>query len=100
MQEEVERRIFICECNSLEHQYSFWYDEEDNNIYFEPHLNYSGYPWYKRVAKKIAYVFGYTSRFGAWDEVIIKNSDVAKLKEFLSKVQEVDIQTIAERGRD
>tara|TARA_R110000851_G_scaffold293087_1_gene447658 strand:+ start:2247 stop:2546 length:300 start_codon:yes stop_codon:yes gene_type:complete len=95
-----ERKIFICDCNSLEHQYSFWYDNENNNIYFEPHLNYSDYPWYKQVVKKVAYVFGYTSTYGAWDKVIIKNDDAIKLNKLLSKVMEVEIKTIANRGRD
>lgn len=25
----MERQIMICECHSLEHQVTFWYDEED-----------------------------------------------------------------------
>ncbi len=28
--ESIERLTFICECYSLEHQVSFWYDEEDD----------------------------------------------------------------------
>ena len=98
--EELERKTFICDCNSLEHQYSFWYDDEYNQIHFEPHLNYSTYPWYKKLYKKFVYVFGYTSMYGAWDDVIIKNSDVIKLRDFLSKVEKIEIDSVVDRGRD
>ena len=31
-------RQMICECRSLEHQVIFWYDDEDGDLYCEPHL--------------------------------------------------------------
>jgi hypothetical protein len=34
----MERKIFICDCHSLEHQVAFWYDEEEKSLYIEPHL--------------------------------------------------------------
>lgn len=97
---ELERKIFICECNSLEHQYSFWYDEEDNNIWFEPHLYDGTKPWYKKIINKINYVFGHKTRFGAFDEVLLKNSDLIKLKKFFSKVEEIEIDRVVNRARD
>ena len=97
---QLERRTFICACHSLEHQYTFWYDDEDNNVYFQPHLYDGTFPWYKRFIRRIAYVFGYKTRFGAWDEVIINNDDIPKIKQFLSKIEENEIKAVASRGRD
>lgn len=93
------RNIFICDCHSLEHQFSFWYDEEVNQIYFEPHLYNSG-PWYNRFWYRLKYVFGNKSRFGAWDEFIINPDDAKKIVEYLNNMVEKDVENIANRGRD
>lgn len=80
------REIFICDCHSLEHQYSFWYDEEDNELWFEPHLYDNTWPWYKRFWNRIKYVFGSKTVYGAWDSTIIKVDDIPRLTEFMNKV--------------
>ena len=94
-----DRKIFVCDCHSLEHQYTFWYDEEFNEVYFEPHL-YNGGAWYTRFWNRLKYVFGYKARFGAWDEVIIKPEDSIEIIKYLSKVADSEIEFIADKGRD
>lgn len=79
-----ERLTFICECHSLEHQVSFWYDEEDDTLYCEPHLS-TGRNFWKRLWFGIKYAFGYKSRYGAFDEMIFKEEDLDKLYNYLSK---------------
>ena len=81
---DIERTMFICECNSLEHQYSFWYSKEDG-LYCEPHLKTS-LPFIKRFILAIKYIFGYKSRFGAWDEFVFKKEDLAKLKNIINNI--------------
>lgn len=95
----IKRETFICKCHSLEHQYSFWYDEEDNELYFEPHLFNHG-TWYTRLVNRIKYLIGYDSPYGAFDSVLINNEDVDKLIDVLKKVKKSDINLIADRGRD
>jgi len=82
------RKIFVCSCHSLEHQFAFWYDEEYNELYFEPHLHDNSWPWYKIFWQRLRYVFGNKSRFGAWDEVIIKPEDAKQIIEYLNKISE------------
>lgn len=94
-----QRETFICECHSLEHQYSFWYDEEDNQLYFEPHL-YQGGNWFKRFWGRVKYLVGNKSRYGAFDEVIIKPEDAFKIVEYLEKLTNKDVDKIVDRGRD
>lgn len=96
--ENLDRHTFICDCNSLEHQFSFWYDEELNQLYFEPHLYDTTWPWYKRFWGRLKYVFGYKSRFGAWDEVIINSKDAPKLIQYLEKIKHADIDKVAVRS--
>jgi hypothetical protein len=77
--------IFICECHSLEHQAKFFYDDEDNLIYVYVHLARHGF--WKRLVAGIKYIFGYSSRFGEWDQFIFKEEDEGKLREFLNQIK-------------
>jgi hypothetical protein len=82
----IERQVFICECNSLEHQLIFWYDEEDKELYCEPHLStHTGF--FKRLYSGLRYAFGYKSKYGNWDSTIFKQQDLEKLTEFLNKTK-------------
>jgi hypothetical protein len=79
------RKIFICQCHSLEHQYAFWYDEDQKFIYCEPHL-ITNKSFLGRIFHAIKYIFGYKTRFGSWDEFIFKKEDIKRLKEILDKI--------------
>jgi len=78
----MERQIMICECNSLEHQVTFWYDEEYDILYNEIHLT-TNRNFFKRLWYGLKYAFGYRSRYGAWDEMMFKPEDLLKLREHL-----------------
>lgn len=78
------REVFICDCNSLEHQYSIWYDEEDNQLWFEPHL--VNMPWYLRIGLALKYVFGHKSNYGDWDSTIVKVEDMPRLIDYMANV--------------
>ena len=89
------REIIICECHSTQHQYIFLYDEDkdkdgnitDRTVYIHTHLNKQ--PFFKRIWIAIRYIFGYQCRYGAFDEFIIKPSDVDKFKNIV-KFLEID----------
>jgi hypothetical protein len=77
--EELKRELgkthmMICECNSFEHQAILWYDKEDNELYIEIHLT-THRNFFKRLRYGLRYALGYTSRFGAWDEFLMKPED-------------------------
>lgn len=78
----MERKIFVCDCHGLEHQVAFWYDEDDNALYIEPHLTtHRGF--FERLWVGLKYAFGYKSRFGEWDEIILGEENQKKLYEWL-----------------
>ena len=83
----METEVFICECFSYEHQVKFWHDEEYGNFihaYF--HLvTYRGF--FKRLWHGLKYAFGYTSRFGAWDQFIFSIDNESKLRDYLNNKQ-------------
>ena len=86
--ENLNREIFICDCNSLEHQYALWYDEGVNHVYMQPHL--VSKPWYKRIVTAIKHIFGHKSNYGDFDDTIIKINDMPRIKEYLDKAIEED----------
>ena len=95
-QNNLKRDIFICDCHSLEHIFAMWYDPELNHVYIEPHL--AKKPFWKRIIYAIKYVFGYQSRFGAFDEVIVNPDDVEKINECLNKIKTCNTLSQEETG--
>lgn len=62
----MNRETLICECGSLEHQFSF-YRDEDNRLICSVHLaDYQNI--FKRIITAIKYIFGYKCRYGNFDE--------------------------------
>lgn len=78
--------VFVCECNSYEHQFIFLYDEEDNELFLSVHLS-TYLNFWKRLWYAAKYVFGYKSRFGEFDNTIVRYEDLNRLKEYANKVK-------------
>jgi hypothetical protein len=67
---------------STEHIVKFHLDLDDGDLCLDFHLsNYQN--WYKRAWVAIKYVFGYKSKYGDFDEIILKDEDVDRLMELL-----------------
>lgn len=88
----MERKIFICVCSKAEHQLQMtgWPDEElnipFNQVFVETLL--SKQCFWKRLVYGIKYIFGYQSKTGAFNEIILTKSHVKDLQEvvdFLNK---------------
>ncbi|HZI23619.1 MAG TPA: hypothetical protein VFD46_00995 [Chryseolinea sp.] len=87
--EHLERKIFVCECASLEHQISFWYDKEDDELYAEIHLlTYRNF--FKRAWVAIRYAFGYPCIYGNWDSFIISRPDREKIRTFIEAISQTE----------
>jgi hypothetical protein len=84
--------IIICECNNTQHQMVFHYDEADNypTVYAHVHLN--KLPFFKRLVYGIKYIFGYQSRYGAFDEFIVDNRDIKKFKEIVKYLNKAKLE--------
>jgi hypothetical protein len=78
--------FMLCDCESIEHQITLRKDDELKDIYMTIHLK--PFPWYKRIANGIKYIFGYRCAYGDFDEFILshKHADtLRKMADFLSK---------------
>ena len=84
----MDREVLICQCNSLEHQVTFsWLgNNEDGDVYMEVHLKPFGL--WQRIKNGIRYIFGHRSKYGDFDDMILKKEDAWKLEkivEYLKK---------------
>lgn len=80
--------VLICQCNSLEHQVTFsWFGNyEGGDVYMEVHLKPFGL--WQRIKNGIRYIFGHRSKYGDFDDMILKKEDAWKLEkivEYLKK---------------
>jgi hypothetical protein len=80
--ESTEVKIFICDCNSFNHQAIFWLDIDDKQLYVTIHLT-THRNFFKRLWHGLKYAFGYKSNYGAWDEFLFKPEDEKKLLDYL-----------------
>lgn len=80
--EDTVNKLFICSCNSIEHQLviSYYTDEKDREVYCSIHLIPES-NIFKRIWKAIKYIFGHRSIYGDFDEFIFKPKDADKLQE-------------------
>ena len=77
----MKRTLFICRCGSLEHIFVVTADEED--LFIEVHL--SPLPFVERVKHAIQYLFGYRSRWGDFDEILLDPETALRLGDSIVK---------------
>lgn len=80
----METKVVFCVCHNKEHQLVFTKNEEDGLVYAEMHL--TKLRFWKRLVLGVKYIFGYQSRYGAFDEIVLdKNhaTDFIAIGEFL-----------------
>ena len=82
----MEEKLILCNCHSPEHQMLIFYDEEDNIAYVEYHLK--PLPFFKRVIHAIKYIFGYRSKYGDFDEILIDEKYADYFIELGNKIKE------------
>jgi hypothetical protein len=99
---DFKTNILICDCNSSQHQLLIRYfeDDVDSEVYVETHL--AKKPLLDRLIYGIKYIFGYQSRFGAFDEVILGPQHINSLQSVIDHIKQVEakkLQTDMFNGR-
>jgi hypothetical protein len=81
----TKKRLFtICDCQDPEHQFvlTYYEDDEEKEMYMQVHLvNYDNF--FRRLWTAVRYLFGYRSRYGEFDEVVLNLDSVRTLVDFL-----------------
>jgi hypothetical protein len=85
----------LCDCGDCAHQALLIADIDDkwgSSVCLEYHLStYKNI--FKRIWVAIKYVFGYRSKYGEWDEIIINPTEVKRIRDFLARFL-VDVKGI------
>ena len=86
----MERELIICSCWRPEHQLILAYDPDETElprqvlfitIYLMP-VNVG-----RRIIAAIQYIFGYQSRYGHFDEIMLEQPQINQLKAFIAKFE-------------
>ena len=83
--------LLICECEDVDHMIVFRWDDEDEFVYMNIHLK--PLPFIDRLKNAWNYLLGKRSRYGDFDEFILKAEDLPKLEsvvEFLRKQKPIN----------
>lgn len=78
-------KVLICECSSTEHNIIFQYDEDDKECYVSIHL--TKLDLWSRIKQAFKYIFGYRSKCGDFDEIILNKSHADYLIELGNKLK-------------
>ena len=78
--------LLLCDCSSAEHQLIVRWDKDDKEVDVNVHLaNMDGF--WKRLWHGLKYAFGYKSRYGAFDEIILRKEDADKLQKVVNHLR-------------
>lgn len=75
----MQSELFLCQCNSPEHQLIFSYFPDEQNVYVTVHLT-PIHGFWKRLKSAVWYLFGHRSIYGHFDEFILKPQDTERLQ--------------------
>lgn len=76
--------VVVCDCMSLDHVFRFTKFDDAPEVYLTVLLPRKSF--WRRLCIAVAYTFGYQSRYGPTDEVVMGPSGIAKVKEFFKDV--------------
>jgi hypothetical protein len=96
--------ICRCACGTLDHQVvvSLYADGEcPPDLYLGIHLDNCGGRFWRRLWYALRYIFGYKSRYGAWDELIFTPEGALKLRDVIDRyLEETEAFSRKETGYD
>lgn len=80
----VKKILFECRCHSPEHDLKFVLDEEDLYVY----VLLLPQNFFKRLVNGIRYIFGYSCRYGYFDEFVMNPKDIDLFISMLEQFRE------------
>ena len=81
--------LFVASCRDMSHQMVVSTCNNSDNIYISIHLNRPAF--FKRIGTAFRYVFGKPSRYGDFDDVVLKKYEAERLRNTIDrKLTELD----------
>lgn len=85
----MDDEFFACQCDLDEHTIRFSVDAEYGELYVSVFLGHAGCGFFGRLWTGLKYAFGYKSKYGHFDNTMIKMEDRERLIEAVRKSMEV-----------
>ena len=85
MELNLTNEILVCKCDNVEHQLVFSWFTDEEMVYMSTHL--CKLPFWQRLWHGIKYIFGYKSRYGDFDEFILRREDAEKLEKIVEHLK-------------
>ena len=80
--------LLLCDCSSAEHQLIVRWDNDDKEVYVNVHLA-NMYGFWQRLWHGLKYAFGHKSKYGAFDEIILRKEDADNLQKVVNHLRSV-----------
>ena len=84
----MKSEFIICSCQNTEHLIRLIYDTEDNLVYADIHLKKVSFV--RRIIYALKYIFGYQSKYGAFDEFIFSKEHTQALKKTIDTLNYIN----------
>ena len=78
----LEKHVVLCDCHCAEHQFILVKDTTDQEVWLEVHLCPTP-GFVRRLWAGLRYAFGYRSRYGHFDSILVTPEDQAKIVKLL-----------------
>lgn len=78
------KQYFECDCGDFDHFFRVAYFEDDQD-YLYLHIHLRRHNFFKRIVTAIKYVFGYGSKYGDFDEILLDKDRSMSLVNFVNK---------------
>ncbi len=86
-----EYEYFSCDCGTPDHIFRIMYftdskEAEDDYLFCSVHLTRGSF--WRRLKNGLRYIFGFDSRYGQWDEVLLGKEEALRLRNVCDKFLE------------
>ena len=83
----LQKHVVLCDCHSPEHQFIIIKATRDQDVWLEIHLSQQP-GFFNRLWIGLKYAFGYRSRYGDFDSILVSPEDQAKIVELLQNTKQ------------
>lgn len=76
------KEFVLCSCNHSDHLLIMNLNEEGDFVDCTIEVHLSPLPFYQRLIRAIKYVFGYRSRYGDFEDIVIDRERALQIRNF------------------
>jgi hypothetical protein len=76
----MDNQLILCSCHSPEHQMILLASPDKSEVLCYVCIHLVKRPLWYRIKYGLKYIFGYKSRYGAWDELLLDSSHATQLQ--------------------